>query len=58
MGTAQIVVIVLLSARVAVHAAKDREPLPMPNVYHFGRACISAAVWVSLLWWGGFWSAA
>jgi hypothetical protein len=54
MHAPQIIVIVLLAINLAGNAVKDGEPTPPPHTYRFGVSLVRVAIWVSLLWWGGF----
>lgn len=53
MNAPQIIVIAIWSLYLLLHAAKHGEPKPAEK-YNLPAAVISRAIWVALLWWGGF----
>lgn len=56
MNAPQIIVICLFAMRLAVHAAKDQQPVDNDMAkYSFWRAVVNVSIWASLLWWGNFW---
>lgn len=52
MKAPQVVIIVLLSLSVAVDLLKHGEP--KTGKYSFGTGLLAAAIWVAVLYWGGF----
>lgn len=52
MGAAQIIMIVLLAFGFTTTIAKQGQPR---GNYSIGENIVGTAIYVSLLWWGGFW---
>lgn len=53
MGIPQIIIIVLLALGFGISIAKDGES---KGNYSAGWTFLSTAIWVGILWWGGFWN--
>lgn len=56
MGAAQIIVIVLCALHVGGNLAADGKP--RNTNFSFWQALGRVAIWIALLWWGGFFGSA
>lgn len=55
MGAPQIVLIVIFAMALGMHASNHGDPYPDDYKFNFWGKLVAVGIYVTILWWGGFW---